>query len=95
MLHPLFVFFFSFFFQALYINRFGHVIHAITQAENETKLQTAEERCFLPFGETPSSVAGNLRIIAVGGRGSVALYRPEHEDSKNIIAAPLPASDVT
>ena len=59
-------------------------------------LQTAEERCFLPSGETPSSAAGNLRVLAVGGRGLVALYRPEHEDSstENAIAAPLPASDV-
>ena len=67
----------------------------LRKQKTKQKLQTAEERCFLPFGETSSSVAGNLRIIAVGGRGSVALYRPEHEDSKNIFAAPLPASDVT
>lgn len=34
--------------------------------------------------------------MAVSGRGLVALYRPEHEDSstENAIAAPLPASDV-
>lgn len=38
--------------------------------------------------------AGNLRVLAVGGKGLVALYRPEHEDSstENAIAAPLPAS---
>lgn len=37
--------------------------------------------------------AGNLRVLAVGGKGLVALYRPEHEDSstENAIAAPLPA----
>ena len=41
--------------------------------------------------------AGNLRVLAVGGKGLVALYRPEHEDSstENAIAAPLlPASDL-
>lgn len=60
-------------------------------------MQTAEERCFLPSGETPSSAAGNLRVLAVGGRGLVALYRPEYEDSSNensIASDAMPDSDM-
>ncbi|XP_057376291.1 uncharacterized protein LOC130697412 [Daphnia carinata] len=76
------------------------LVYAVIQKQSSGRwrqiIQTAEERCFLPSGETPSSAAGNLRVLAVGGRGLVALYRPEHEDSstENAIAAPLPASDV-
>ena len=45
--------------------------------------QTAEERCFLPAGQKANYAAGNLRVLAVGGRGLVALYRPENEDQSS------------
>ena len=52
----------------------------------------------MPSGETASSAAGNLRVMAVGARGLVALYRPEYEQdsgSVNSIGGPiLPSSDV-
>jgi len=76
------------------------LVYAVIQKQSSGRwrqiIQTAEERCFLPLGETPASATGNLRVLAVSGRGLVALYRPENEDSstENSIAAPLPNDDV-